>query len=343
MYSVVYPEKVDYKDILKSLDQLTIWWWVLGFVVREKEKFINPLRDDTHPGCWLDWKGDFLRLQDYGNRTYHNLSVFDAVSKKYNLTFSESLTKIITELKVECNTNIQSKKRKTKSGVTIISVVKRNWTDEDRKFWQPVGISNFQLETDNVIPIKAYIVNGVYYKVDGIAYAIWMPSGRCKIYQPVGKPKWLCNTTPEDVGIFVDYTNPSKEFLIAKSYRDARVLFNLGWDCCWVQGETVKTLPKYVLDLIATYPKAYILFDNDKAGDAGAKVLSETYEIPIVYFTNKNYRDYKYIHYYSKETKKSITDVVEFYTVFDKDFTKETIISAISDAQVKEQSGEILS
>jgi hypothetical protein len=326
VYNIIYPEKVDYKEILKNLDQLSIWWWVLGFVVREKEKFANPLRDDTHPGCWLDWKGEFLRLQDYGNKTYHNLSVFDAVSKKYNLTFSESLNKIITELKVETANHISTRKRKTKSGVTIISVIKRNWNDEDRKFWQPVGISNFHLETDNVIPIKAYIVNGDYYRTDGIAYDIWMTYG-----------KWLCNTTPNDVGIFINYLNPSKEFIIAKSYRDARVIFNLGWDCCWVQGETVKTLPKNVLDIIASYGSSYILFDNDKAGDEGATVLGKTYDLPVLYFTNKEFRNYKYTHYYSKETKRSITDIVEFYTVFSEELTKQTIESAIRDAQAKEQ------
>lgn len=333
MYGKIYLERVDYHDILNS-NQLQIWWWVLGHVVNVGEHFCNPMRTDTHPGCWLQWKGNYLRLQDYADEEYHNLSVFDAVMKIYGIGFQEAIHKILNESNVNVTVKQQyvGKKRKDKS--TTISVVKRPWREEDRRFWQPLGISTSQLEEDKVIPISAFIVNGSYCKASTPAYAIWFPSGRCKIYQPVGKPKWITNCKVDDMILPIIEEEKFSELIISKSYKDNRILQNLGYYSTWVQAEAM-SVNSFLLKMLHKHDMAedtFIFFDNDTAGDKASEKLSNMYDFRVMKMPLE-LRKEPFKFYYNDEPKVGITDLAEYYSIYGKDKTKELIEKCLQEAR----------
>ena len=329
MYDKLYLERVDANKILNS-NQLHIWWWLLGFVVDEKEHFCNPFREDSHPGCWLEWKGNYLRLQDYADRKYHGLNIFSATSMIYNIGFKESLHKIVNELDLNITTIQKAAPKKVKAKkLPCISIVTKGWDEIDKSFWKPILISNVELEEDKVLPISSYIVDGKLYKTDKPAYSYEQPSGRRKIYQPTGTMKWYSNCTIEDVGSYDKLPEKGDTLIITKSYKDCRILRNLGYYSIWLQNEGC-TIPDHILkDLKSRFKNIYILFDNDKGGLKAASKLQELYGFKFLQFPSY-LSSYIYEDYFLKIPKFSVTDVCELLSTHERDKTIEIIEESIS-------------
>lgn len=314
-------QEIEYKDLLNS-NQLHIWWWLLGHSIEVGEHFCNPFRLDDHPGCWLKWKGNYLRLQDYADKEYHNLSIFDATIKKYSLSFKDCLIKIVNE----CNIDVKEKsfqplKKKISVKNNQISIIQGKWTNLAKQYWKPLDITKNQLIEDKVVFTDRIIVNGIMKQVSNPTFTYWFKSGNCKIHQPLGTMKWFTNININDIGNLENLPLTGDNLIITKSYKDHRIIKNLGYNCIWLNNEGMGIPDTIIKDLKLRFRNIYILFDNDKAGIKASKKLCKLYNLKLLTFPLE-LRSYIYNCYFLNIPKFGITDTAEYYTNLGSNQTK---------------------
>jgi hypothetical protein len=99
---------------------------------------------------------------------------------------------------------------------------------------------------------------------------------RLKIYRPYGPKhsKWISNCEKDSIGgLELEMVD---NLTITKSYKDYRVLKNLGYHVVWLQGEQI--IPNtYILEILlaSVRKRVTILYDNDKAGIEGSKKIKK--------------------------------------------------------------------
>ena len=126
----------------------------------------------------------------------------------------------------------------------------------------------------------------------GPCYALTdFPSGHVKVYQP-GKTigKWVSNCTVDDIGFYNRLPKNGDTLFICKSYKDARINLNLGFNATiWTQGEHFPIREKVIRELAQRFKRIYVYYDNDKAGITAALhlcqvangILGDTVFIPL--------------------------------------------------------------
>jgi len=281
--------------------QLELWRFILNLHVDVKERFCNPFRDDSNPGVWLDWYGDYLLLNDFAHRHFMGMTVFEATKFKYNCTFKEALD--ILEHKSNIPAIYSKKANKSQSIITdvykpIIKFVPKKtknnkiWFDQsDIDVWKPLDISPKLLVRDSVYPVHLYKFNTKKHPnklflqlPDDPTFALFFKaSNHKKIYRPEildERLKWLTDCDVNDIGFLWNIVSKgaSRKFLIVtKSYKDARILLNLGYDVIWVQSETTYLPDNVVKYLAKKYDQIFLLFDNDEAGIKNSLKMTEYY------------------------------------------------------------------
>jgi hypothetical protein len=174
----------------------------------------------------------------------------------------------------------------TKKSVEI-TFKHRDFINPDKIFWyNRYQITRENLIMDNVFPTIWY---KFISKKTGDLVVI-RPADLCytyggfnldhvKIYRPFGddKSKWLTNCTNNDIG-GLHLLSPSKSYIIiAKSYKDWRVLTNQGLNCIYFQNEGQIPDDNIMLWLMYTYNVRQVIvwFDNDSTGiQASMKVVN---------------------------------------------------------------------
>lgn len=279
MYGKIFNEHIDYKNFLSY--ELDIWCWVLGFRLHLGQRFCNPMRNDNHAGVWLEQYKGRIVLVDFGDRTFLNMTVFDAVMYTYGIDFKQALDKISREFKI--TNNIVKHRTKSKPFNFYLSYIpwqvngKDVFVEHDRDYWSQYGINSSQLEEDNVKSCKAIQYNtksspdSLRLYETSPSYAIHV-NNHIKCYNPYSQPKWLSTCTEQDVGAY-DKLKDSDTLIITKSYKDCRVLRNAGYESVWLQNEGV-SLPFEYLIKFQQYNNKFILFDNDEAGIKAGKELA---------------------------------------------------------------------
>ena len=134
-----------------------------------------------------------------------------------------------------------------------------------------------------------------HYIPDNICYAYTdFPDNKKKIYSPYDKKLKFCgNITAKDIGNINNIPVKGEKLIITKSYKDCRVLRNLGYTSIWNQNEGMIP-PLYLLqDLSDRFNDIIIFYDNDNAGiNAGIKLKQtfaniqkevSVYYIPLTY------------------------------------------------------------
>jgi len=163
---------------------------------------------------------------------------------------------------------------------------------KDRNFWQRrYNISKENLIVDKVFPIRRFKLfdtkSGDHmFRVDDIGYAYTeFASGNKKIYRPEqkGGKRFITNCDAEDVGGMSSRIKAGRLLLITKSYKDFRVLKNLGLNVRWLQNEGMFPRGDDFWDLLKDFDKVIVFFDNDAAGIKAANELVE-----LINFTEIN-------------------------------------------------------
>lgn len=301
----MYAAQQHWTEVLGSCDQLALWEWILADFagirpVRLHERFCSPLRQDNNPGCYLSWghvKSEYIVLNDWAERNFHGYTAIDAIMYLRKVDFHGAIDIISNEFLGVVQTVIPEEPHTFASKVRPSSI---DWehrityaprmneagdflfNSKDKMYWSAYGISSKNLLSDHVHPVYFYRHNTrenpeamISVTPPDITYALADTAfeGRVKIYRPRhgGRMKWRTNCTSEDVGFSAGLVS-SDAFIITKSYKDARVLRNLGMQAVWVQSEGSK--PTDWLERIeGMFNMGMILFDGDDAGRRESRKL----------------------------------------------------------------------
>jgi hypothetical protein len=299
--------------ILEYVSESDIFEVVFGFKPKEFEYVTSPFRLDKNPGCWFetDIKTGKLRFTDFGdlrviNRVkMKNIDCFDAVMIYYSLpSFYKTLdfikAKLIDgkDIKHNIPTIVSERGNEVDKKKVGIIISTRDFELVDRNFWQfRYGIQKEHLIEDKVFPTRVYKLlntrSGDYlFRPPTICYAYTeFDSGNKKLYLPkeLGAKRFITNCTEEDIGGMHTSIKAGRLLLITKSYKDYRVLRNLGLNVRWFQNEGMYPKGQVFHDLMANFDKVIVFFDNDSTGIKAA--------VDLVAVINSQYRNKaSYIH-----------------------------------------------
>lgn len=316
MYGYYTYIPINTKEILKRVTQEDIFKIVFEDVDLEK-KYKAPYRDDKEAGCWFHYFEDTLYFTDFASNPI-NLTCFGFIEKVYNIPFMKALELINTHFKLGLGLSSGEEKEVKYEPVIIkkqhiekrpkdILCYLREYEYKDIKFWGQYGISINNLKEDKVYPIKAYRGINRHNKpfltiCNDLAYCYSdFDDNKIKIYRPYNKEfKWFTNCTNNDIGGLksVECVN---YVIITKSYKDCRVLKNLGYNTIWFQNEGQTPSNEILVHLVNLFEKIYIWFDNDTAGMTTGKILYDKINnlkpianiilIPPVLFRNQGIKD----------------------------------------------------
>lgn len=311
--------------ILEYVSQGDIFQLVFGFKPVEFEYITSPFREDTNPGCWfeIDLNTNKLRFTDFADTRVingvkmSNIDCFDSVMVYFGLpNFYKTLefikAKLIDgkDIKHDIVHKIYTKpKKKVKKKVKILMNT-RDFFLIDRNFWETrYGISKQNLIEDKVFPIRKFKLFGTktgdhMFRTDDIAYAYTeFKSGNKKIYRPKkkGSRRFITNCDADDVGGMNTNIKSGRLLVITKSYKDYRVLRNLGLNVRWLQNEGMFPKSTEFWDLIKNFDKVVVFFDNDPAGIKASNEL-----VNLINFTEINKASA--VHLPVELLKKNISD-----------------------------------
>lgn len=279
--SVVYTNS-NYHLIFGYVDQLKVWKDYLEFDIELKHTFCNPWRIDNSPKCYLDEFEGKILLHDWGYPEFHREDIISLVVRLERLTFLDAvkfLSDNYADYSKEFNTNVYEKLTKF---VFKISFKPRKWNLEDKEYWSRYGIQKHHLELDNVYAVDYFVHNTkskpkqtFKQKPNDLCYG-YVYKDKVKVYRPYAileHEKWL-NNIPNIILGYHAIPYKWSYVIITKSYKDWRVLINLGFIALHVQSENHKFSEEEIDLLHSRYDKLYILFDNDPSGKVNAKKLA---------------------------------------------------------------------
>ena len=276
MYNIT-PDYITTEDILKRVSQEDIWEHYLGYLPGPGERFSSPFRTDTTPSANLFYTDSGkLLYKDFGDGS---MNCWQFVQKLYKLDFKNSLLKIWNDLVLEekkSSSEILIKKHKKSSAV--IQIKKRDFIEEDLKFWGKYEITKEILNEYSVVPITYYWINGNMYKVHHLlSYSYEYGNGIRKLYFPKNTSNGTKFISNAKANIVVGYNHlPEKGdlLIITKSHKDVMVYKRLGYYSISPQGEGID-IPENILNSLKKRFKNIILnYDNDEAGRKNAERIS---------------------------------------------------------------------
>jgi 5S rRNA maturation endonuclease (ribonuclease M5) len=283
---------ISIEEVLQLIDEESIFKLIFGFKPIEGEKVISPFREDKKPNCWFETDPNGrLRFIDFGNPEtingikMFNIDCFHAVQIYYGIETFQKTLHFIKKLATE-NTKAPVKRDKKvilhEKRETKISFKPRAFNQHDKKFWKEFGISKKNLIEDKVFAVECFKTEKeltdsfIVYPYDICYIYTDFKNLHKKIYRPKHlKNKFLTNCNKNDIGSVNQLKYVSSSLYITKSYKDCRVLRNIGLESIWLQNEGM--FPDYdtLYPIVKNYKKVYVFFDNDYTGETASKALNE--------------------------------------------------------------------
>lgn len=282
------------EEILSRVSQEDIFKIVFEDVL-EGEYYTAPYRTDSTPDCYFEYLNGTLFFVDFANTlsNYTNLTCFDVVQLKYGFNFIQCLQYIneVLDIGLGSSSTINAKPIIFKEPVIVerkekikkdFLIYPREFNYADRLYWEPYGVTKQQLIDDKVFPLElfqTYTKEGRFFSVAPfkVCYAYTdFPDNRVKVYQPYKTSKtgkWFTNCSASDVGNINDLPEQGDTLIISKSYKDCRVLRNLGYTSIWFQNEGMFPPKEILKDLLQRFKNIYVMFDNDETGIQKSNLL----------------------------------------------------------------------
>jgi hypothetical protein len=231
----------------------------------------SPFRDDGSPGCWIQWSGKKLYFTDFASNCGRvNLDALGIIQKKYNLSVRKAMDFILSfdftkepEYPKFSPTSIVSS-----SNNSILEFCPKPFDEYHKLYWSQYEITSTQLILDNIFATKWYKVNNHTFNPYPVetTYTISY-STSIKICRPKATShKWTTNATKDVIGGTRSLPFLGKNLIITKSYKDWRVLTNLGFHTMYFQNEGMFPTMENLYIYLEAFDNVYILFDNDAAG-----------------------------------------------------------------------------
>lgn len=239
----------------------------------------SPFREDNNPCCYFDYYNGRLYFYDWGNYSIINgikmfaIDCFSAVKLYYGLDrFPQVLQFTYKMLKSKYKpqeTKTNKTFKETNKETTPIFIETRDWNNYDKEYWLQYGISKQNLIDDKVCPLNRFCINTTIIDAPCHCYAYTdFVDFKKKIYMPFRDKRFITNCSKNDIG-GIRFLTEDKKLIITKSYKDYRVIKNLGYNVIWFQNEGM--IPNN-LDFLLPF-KVFIFYDNDRAGICGATTV----------------------------------------------------------------------
>lgn len=254
-------------------------------IITDVTCYTNPLRKDKSPGCWFEYINGKLIFTDFGDRKKTHRGCFSMIMDKYGVNLKSAIKIVCNYYNLTDNIydyspiEVREDLEEVEHSKTplIISFKKKDYTKQDKKFWSKFLIYPYHLEEDFVYSVQSYSINfGKVLTPYSLCYAYTFPENKVKLYQPVGNPKykWMTNCDNNVIGNIHNISKTGKLLIITKSYKDCRVLRNLGIkDVIWFQNEGQVPSDSIIIDLLLRFEKVIFFYDNDISGIEAAKKL----------------------------------------------------------------------
>lgn len=287
-----YNQSLSQEEILSEVTQEEVFGiFIKTEIILDKGCLYKaPYRDDSNPDCYFEEFDGKLYFVDFAD-TIKSKNCFSFISRciKSN-SINDTNTFITKTLNLGKGNNSEKKTVNKESDLVevkkikkerVISYAPRNFNGKDKQFWSQYEISKQNLIDDKVIPIIAYQstsrkgeVFSVVEMYNMYAYTDFN-GGRAKIYRPYGtkESKWFTNCTQNDVGGILQLPETGDLLVIAKSYKDYRVLRNQGLTVVWFQNEGMLPNPTIIRNLGKRFQRIVVWFDNDKPGIDNCKLV----------------------------------------------------------------------
>jgi len=274
------------EGLLSLVSQEEIFELVFNFKPREFEYVTSPLRKDNDPGCWFSYHTNgLLYFIDFGNSRTHS-DCFNIVQDYFKipnfyLTLDFIYNNLIQGKKAREPLQIREESIKQEKKKVKLLIEARQFNPNDGHFWSKYGIKKSHLIEDRVFPVqKLFALNtktgSHVIDCNDIAYSYNdFPESRKKVYFPLrtGKRRFITNCKRDDVGGINSLAPCGRTLIIAKSYKDYRVLKNNGKNVVWFQNEGMIPDDLILNLLVRNYFNIIIWFDNDRTGiEASEKI-----------------------------------------------------------------------
>lgn len=280
MYEIKPQQNRDY--VLSKIDQEQIMEFYLQVPIQVKNKFKSPLREDNNPSCAFFYsQNGKLYFRDFSQAK--SLDCFDVASKVLNLSFRDTLRKIISDFNLNGLTTIARKdyshlhqaKELAKTGRAHIEVVPivghdQHWgmTPEGLKFWADRGITSTTLLKYKVLQLDIARCNGhvTFTHTDGApGFAYYFGGNQFKLYLPYSTGnRFIQNTTAIQGEAQLPYT--SDLLVITKSLKDVMLFDEYGVDAVAPQSESFTFDDDVVADWKNRFSRIVIVYDRDYTG-----------------------------------------------------------------------------
>lgn len=273
-------------DLLKRVSQEEIFSLVFNYLPEEYSYVTSPIREDKNPDCFFEFKNGKLWFIDFANPTVFNgiklshLDCFAMVQVYFGIPNFYMTLCFIHQKLIEGKENllinpvIEKREEENKPKVKIL-IEARNFTLNDKVFWE----DRYRISKNNLIEDKVFAFNKYYllntkkgsliFDTKEIAYSYNnFKDSRKKLYFPLreGKAKFITNCLRNDIGGIESLPVYGKQLIITKSYKDYRVIKNLGKNVIWFQNEGMIPDDSVLLPLLSRFEKVIVWFDNDFAG-----------------------------------------------------------------------------
>jgi hypothetical protein len=289
-YSDISPEQ-----LLQKVTQQQIFEFVLDRTFNFEDKYLSPFRVDTRPGCRFEERSDgTILFIDFGEKHIRphktHRTCFAMVMDKYDCNLTKAIHIILSKFNLSANSSdysivtvptINYTHSKHNDLPVIFECTKAEFNNSNIYFWNQFIIKTQHLIEDNVFSASKIVINNPNKK----KVSTFRPYGHCyvidfidaiKIYQPYSIDyKWMTNCNENHIGNIDNLPQEGEHLIIASSYKDHRVLRNIGYDnVIWLHNEGA--IPsKYILEsLVKRFKLITIFYDSDLAGIKAARTLS---------------------------------------------------------------------
>lgn len=315
-------------NILLRKSDLEIFRYYCQSFKEVGEKFNSELRgNDTDASCVINHYNGKLWYKDFGEVNQKAVDCFGYVMRKYALTFMQALGTINLDFNLGLQNyveyppslnyvglpdktiiNLKDRAGFTSSdgNIKVIKPTYRNWLELDIKYWKNNYYLDIpRLEFFEIHPISKLDIGGVIINVEMPTYNYLVDKEQgidiVKVYSPFGRYKWLSNCKAHHYLGYNQLPWTGDNLIITKSLKDVAVLSLFKLPAIAPQSESQVISHDMYEKLSKRFTNFYVLYDNDKAGIAGAQA------------TVKTFKNIKPIFIPKESNEKDISDFINRY------------------------------
>jgi hypothetical protein len=329
-------------NLLRLISSYDIFKYYIPSFKEVGQGFRSELRNDSNPTCFIYVRGNELVYKDFASQG--NLSCFDYVAQKYNLTYYQSLQVIALDFKLDLSFvktvnnhsplktpivhNYKISEKDTK--LCEISVIIRDFNLYDKEYWnKKYNITVKELKKFKVFPLDCFFINGTFINSNTLTYGYYLGLEELtnrqlwKIYKPLiknnSKGKWFTNADYRTILGYANLPEYGELLIITKSLKDVIVLNKANLIAISAHAEGIIIQEDTINHLKERFKKIIVIFDNDKVGILNANKYKEKYNLPI-YFLPESIKDPSdFVEYYSLEDliiylKETVDEISSYYS-----------------------------